>query len=133
MRRIVFLVFASLIVLSCKGQSESNDNFDPAFVHSVYIWLKNPESDQDRAAFEASMETFMKNSLYAKTKFLGTPPKASREIVDDSFTYNLIVTFASAEDQDKYQKEEAHLKFIEESEHLWNKVLIYDAKGLKED
>ncbi|QBA63249.1 Dabb family protein [Muriicola soli] len=133
MKRIVFLVLASLLVLSCNGQNESTDTFDAAFVHSVYIWLKNPESTKDRAAFEASMETFMKNSLYAKTKFLGTPPKASREIVDDSYTYNLIVTFASAEDQDKYQKEEAHLKFIEESEHLWKKVLIYDAIGPKEE
>ena len=133
MNRIGVLLLVSIFLLSCKGEAESAENFDPAFVHSVYIWLKDPDNTEDRAAFEASMETFMETSLYAKTKFLGTPPKATREIVDDSYTYNLIVTFASAEDQDKYQTEEAHLTFIEESQHLWEKVLIYDAIGLSSD
>ena len=99
-------------------------------MHSVYVWLKNPDDVQDRKAFEASMDKFLKNSLYARTKFLGTPPKATRDIVDDSYTYNLIVTFVSAEDQDKYQTEQAHLDFIEESSHLWNRIVIYDALGL---
>lgn len=133
MKHIFILSLVAIFLVNCKNESQSNADFNPAFVHSVYIWLKDPGSAKDRAAFESSMETFMDNSLYAKTKFLGTPPKATREIVDDSYTYNLIVTFASAEDQDKYQKEEAHLRFIEESEHLWEKVLIYDAIGLEED
>ncbi|MEZ2416152.1 Dabb family protein [Muriicola sp. E247] len=133
MKRIFILSLVAIFLLNCKNESQLNADFNPAFVHSVYIWLKDPGSAEDRAAFELSMQTFMNNSLYAKTKFLGTPPKATREIVDDSYTYNLIVTFTSAEDQDKYQKEEAHLRFIEESEHLWEKVLIYDAIGLEED
>jgi hypothetical protein len=117
-------------MLSCKEESSTAQQFDPAFVHSVYIWLKNPDSKEDRAAFESSLKKFLKNSKFAKTNFIGTPPVATREIVDDTFTYSLIVTFASAADQDGYQKEEAHLKFIEESQHLWNKIQIYDANGL---
>lgn len=129
MKKIILIPVLLLTFFSCKEEKATSE-FDPAFVHSVYIWLKNPNSAEDRAAFEASMEKFMERSLYAKTKFLGTPPKATREIVDDSYTYNLIVTFASAEDQDRYQTEEAHLDFIEESNHLWNKIVIYDALGL---
>jgi hypothetical protein len=72
----------------------------------------------------------MRNSKYAKTKFIGIPPKAIREVVDDSFAYNLVLTFASAEEQELYQKEEAHLLFIEESEDLWEKVVVYDANGI---
>ena len=74
----------------------------------------------------------MKNSKYAQTNFIGIPPKATRDIVDDSYTYSMIVTFESAEAQDGYQTEEAHLVFIEECKDLWEKILIYDALGLEE-
>ena len=130
MKKIILFVILLAGTASCKEGSNPKTEFDPAFVHSVYIWLKNPDSAEDRAAFEASMAKFMDRSLYAKTQFLGTPPRATREIVDDTYTYNLIVTFASAEDQDSYQTEKAHLDFIEESNHLWNKIVIYDALGL---
>lgn len=129
MKKIILIAMMLSVSFSCREEKAASE-FDPAFVHSVYIWLKNPNSAEDRAAFEASMDRFMERSLYAKTKFLGTPPKATREIVDDTYTYNLIVTFASAEEQDLYQTEKAHLDFIEESNHLWDKIAIYDALGL---
>jgi PBP1b-binding outer membrane lipoprotein LpoB len=105
--------------------------FDPHFSHTVFIWLKNPESAEDRQAFETALETFLENSEYAQTNFVGTPPKAIREVVDDSFTYQLTVTFASAEDQAAYQDEPAHLKFVEQAKELWEKVVVYDATPYK--
>ena len=104
--------------------------FDPAFAHTVYFWLKNPDSSEDRTAFETSLQKFLDHSGYAKTKFIGKPPRASREVVDGSFTYSLIVTFGSAEAQQHYQDEAPHKLFIEESGHLWTKVIVYDSKGL---
>jgi hypothetical protein len=62
---------------------------------------------------------------------MGTPPKAVRDVVDDSFTYSLIVTFESAEAQEAYQEEEAHLIFIEECKDLWEKVIVYDSEGVR--
>lgn len=106
------------------------ENFDPAFVHTVFFWLNNPESDADRSKFEASLSKFLKNSDFAKTNFIGTPPSASRDVVDGSFTYSLVLTFESADAQQKYQEEPAHLLFIEESSSLWNKVIVYDSMGI---
>ena len=110
-------------------ESQSEPEFDPSFVHSVYFWLHNPDRDSDRAAFEKAIYKLLANSKYAKTNFLGIPPKSTREVVDDTFTYNLFVTFESAEAQEAYQVEEAHLAFIEEAQSLWKKVLVYDAEG----
>ena len=110
-------------------ESQTEVEFDPAFVHSVYFWLHNPDSEADRAAFEKAIAALLANSKYAKTNFLGIPPKSTREVVDDSFTYNLLVTFESAEAQEAYQVEEAHLAFIEEAQSLWKKVVVYDAAG----
>ena len=52
--------------------------------------------------------------------------------VDDSFTYSLILSFESAEDQAAYQTEPPHLVFIEECEDLWEKVIVYDSQGIQQ-
>ncbi|MEN1784611.1 MAG: Dabb family protein [Bacteroidota bacterium] len=113
-----------------KAQKEAIQPFDSNFAHVVYFWFKNPEDQAARKLFETSLATFLVNSKYAKTNFIGTPPKAVRAVVDDTFTYNLVVTFASADAQAAYQDEEAHLTFVEECKHLWDKVVVYDAKGI---
>ena len=113
------------------GQTkETMKNFDPAFAHTVYFWLADPDNQENRKVFETSLRKFLDNSKYAKTKFIGTPPKASRDVVDGSFTYALIVSFESAEAQRKYQDEASHKLFVEESAHLWTKVIVYDSQGL---
>ena len=102
-------------------------SFDPNFVHTVFFWLHNPDKVEDRAAFETALKQLLKDSKYTKTNYIGTAPKAIRDVVDDSFTYKLVVTFESAEEQEFYQNEKAHLKFIEDANHLWKKVIVYDA------
>src|SRR5680860_118975 len=105
--------------------------FDPHFAHTVFFWLKNPDSQEDRTAFETSLKKFLNKSAYAKTTFIGKPPKASRDVVDGSFTYSLILSFESAEAQQNYQDEPPHKVFIEESENLWEKVVVYDSQGVQ--
>ncbi|MDM9630352.1 Dabb family protein [Robiginitalea aurantiaca] len=105
--------------------------FDPTYTHVVYFWLKNPENVQDRKVFDVALRNLFKDSRYTQTNFLGAPPKATREVVDDSFTFAMIVTFESAEAQKAYQTEAAHLKFIEQTKHLLERFVVYDAQGLK--
>jgi len=110
---------------------EQKTEFDHNFTHVVYFWLKNADSSEDRKAFLTSLKNFMNKSEYAQTKFIGEPAEASRDVVDGSFTYSLILTFPSKEIQDKYQKEPAHVKFVEESQHLWERVQVYDSIGIQ--
>ena len=131
--RIVQLTAAALALLPLQAGAQTTSDmksFDSSFAHTVYFWLHNPDSPEDRQAFETSLRKFLSRSDYAKTNFIGTPPMASREVVDGSFTYSLIVTFESAEAQAAYQKEQPHLEFIAESQHLWKKVIVYDSIGL---
>ena len=131
--RIILLLLIGVLGYTTHGQEKENmKTFDPAFTHTVYFWFKNPDDAKGRTKFEASLKKFLKNSQFAKTNFIGTPPKSTRDVVDDSFTYSLIVTFDSAESQEGYQKEEPHLLFIEECKDLWEKVVVYDSFGLKE-
>ena len=133
MKQTVCIFILSLTAIISYGQeTESMRTFDPTFVHNVYFWLHRPDSPEDRKQFEAALTKFLGKSAYAKTKFIGTPPKASREVVDGSFTYSLVLSFDSAEAQDAYQNEEPHHEFIAEASHLWKKVIVYDSKGLPE-
>ncbi|MDC6350248.1 Dabb family protein [Zeaxanthinibacter sp. PT1] len=121
-----------LLFFAFKGFAQEMDasrNFDPSFVHTVFFWLKNPDSSADRADFEIALATLLRDSKFAKTNFVGVAPKATRDVVDDSFTYQLTLTFESAEAQEGYQTEVAHLKFIEDASSLWEKVVVYDAQG----
>ncbi|PRX57559.1 Dabb family protein [Flagellimonas meridianipacifica] len=128
---IAILIFGFLTINGFSQSEKEVLTFDPAFAHTVYFWFKNPDDADGRNRFEASLKKFLRDSKFAKTNFIGVPPKSTREVVDDSFTYSLIVTFDSAESQEGYQKEEAHLLFIEECKDLWDKVVVYDSYGLK--
>ena len=133
MRKLILTgVVGLLLFTNAVAQDKINrEEFDPAFAHTVYFWLKNPDNEDDRIQFEDSLKRFLNNSKFAKTNFIGVPPKATREVVDGSFTYSLIVTFDSAESQDGYQKEAAHLQFIDECKDLWSKVIVYDSNGIE--
>ncbi len=128
MKQLLILVTLVFYTVNSYGQKkETMKEFNPNYAHTVYFWLENPDSKEDRKAFITSLKKFLNTSKYAKTNFIGVPPKASREVVDGSFTFSLIVSFASAEAQQKYQDEEAHLIFIKESSKLWSKVIVYDS------
>ena len=129
-KTIYTLLFLTFTIASNSQTENTMREFDANYAHTVYFWLTNPDNQEDRSAFETSLKKFLDHSTYAKTNFIGTPPGASRDVVDGSFTYSLIVTFESADAQQKYQDEAPHKLFIEESSHLWTKVIVYDSTGL---
>lgn len=102
------------------------------FIHSVYFWLKNPDSQADRAAFEKSLKKFINSSKVIISKHIGVPASTNREVIDNTYTYSLIVSFKNKEMHDKYQEEDVHKTFIGESQNLWKKVLIYDSISTSE-
>ena len=123
---VIILAITCLIGHETTAQKIENNDF----VHMVFIWLKNPDNQEDRAKFEASLKKFIDNSQFVKTKYLGLPAATDRPVIDNTYTYCMILTFASKEEQDKYQAEDVHKTFIKESEHLWEKVLVYDSEGI---
>ena len=127
--RILFILFTIVTILNTpllKAQEIKNDTFK----HTVFFWLKTPDKKADREAFEKSIKKFIDSSLYVQSKHLGVPAKTNRDVVDNTYTYCLQVTFNSKEDHDKYQTEKAHKVFIEESLNLWKKVIVYDSENM---
>ena len=96
------------------------------FVHHVFFWLKEPQNQEAKTQFEKGLHELIKVPQI-QTSHIGNPVESPREVVDDSFTYSYMAFFKSKEDQNIYQTHPIHLKFIEDCQHLWKKVIVYDA------
>jgi hypothetical protein len=95
-------------------------------VHHVFFWLKNPTDTNARRDFEKGLGDLVKIPEILKSQ-IGLPVESPREVVDDSFTYSYLVFFKNKVDLDIYGIHPVHLKFIADCQHLWSKVLVYDA------
>src|SRR4051812_8158912 len=96
------------------------------FIHHVYFWLKNADSVDDKAKL---IEGLMKLSKVKTIKqfHIGEPADTSRGVIERSYAISWFVLFDNAGDQDSYQTDPIHLKFVEECSALWNKVVVYDS------
>ena len=106
-------------------------NIAANLIHTVYFWLKNPNDSADRSAFEVAIKKLMASNTQGLQTHLGCPAATGeRGVVDNSFTYCYMMSFASEEDEMTYQTDPTHLAFIDEASHLWDKVVVYDSKSI---
>jgi hypothetical protein len=96
------------------------------FVHHVYFWLKNTGSEEDRAKLIAGLKKLSKASTI-KQFYIGVPAATNRDVIERSYSVSWLLFFDDPADQDSYQTDPIHLKFIEECSTLWKKVVVYDS------
>jgi len=96
------------------------------FIHHVYFWLNEPVTPEIRGKFEKGLKKLVTVETIVDYH-LGVPAGTSRDVIDSSYSYSLLVTFKNKEDQDIYQTHPTHLKFIDEFGDLWEKVVVYDS------
>lgn len=99
----------------------------PRLLHHVFFWLKNPDSEADRAALIAGVKSLGAIET-VRSIHVGIPASTEkREVVDNSYHVSELLCFDDVEGQDIYQVHPLHQKFIDEHSHLWSKVVVYDA------
>jgi hypothetical protein len=124
---ILLLIISSLTTV----QAQDKKAKEP-LVHTVLFWLKNPESKSDSIAFKAAIQKLIANNPQKISGYLGKPANTeARGVVDSSFTYFYQMTFADATAEAAYQIDLTHLAFVAEAEHLWEKVIVYDAAPIE--
>ncbi|MDX2305844.1 MAG: Dabb family protein [Microscillaceae bacterium] len=111
--------------------ASEEDKTSSEFYHVVYFWMKNPDNAAEQESFLKSIRPFLaaceKDKLFTRKPYLGKPAGTPRDVVDNSYTYNLVCTFKSATEQNVYQEHAAHKKFVADSSTLWTKVQVYDS------
>ena len=96
------------------------------FIHHVFFTLKNPNSEADKAALIAGLNT-MRPIPEFRTIHIGVPASTDREVIDRSYSVSWLLVFDNLEEQDIYQVHPLHKKFVETCSHLWEKVVVYDS------
>ena len=114
-------------LVSVSNQVNANEApMNKIFIHHVFFWLKEPKNAEARNEFEKGLQALVKVPQI-QSHHIGTPVESPRDVVDDSFTYSYMAFFKNNVDQEIYQTHPIHLKFIADCQHLWEKVIVYDA------
>jgi hypothetical protein len=96
------------------------------FIHHVYFWLKNAGNKEDKTKLIEGLKKLSKVETI-KNFYIGQPADTRREVIDSSYDVSWLLFFDNAADQDRYQTDPVHLKFVEECAALWTKVTVYDS------
>ena len=97
-------------------------------IHSVYFWLE-PAGDSGLVdEFEAGCRRLM-TVPDIQSALLGRPAAtAARPVIDSSYAWALILTFADQAAHDRYQEHELHQQFVAKFSSIWQRVQVYDAQ-----
>jgi hypothetical protein len=96
------------------------------FTHSVYFWLRDDLSADATKRFVDGIRS-LTTIESVQHGFIGRPAATDREIIDRSYSYALIVSFANDADHETYQVHPVHDRFREQCGGSWKKIVIYDA------
>ena len=96
------------------------------FVHHVYFWLHNSESEADKTALLEGLKKLATVATIARYH-IGIPAATRREVIDSSYAVSWLAIFDTAAGKDSYQVDPIHLDFVKECSHLWRKVIVYDS------
>lgn len=113
-----------------KNLLAKNDPIKNVLLHHVFFWLKNPDSKEDRQQFEKAISELLNVETIRQSHFGKPASTESRDVVDHSYSYSMLLIFNSKEDQDSYQVHPLHKKFVEKNNHLWERVVVYDSTDL---
>lgn len=98
----------------------------PGLIHTVFFWLKEDISAEEKAQFEAGVKSLGTIS-HVKSFYMGPPAGTeNRDVVDHSYSLALSCHFDDQAGQDAYQIDPIHLKFVDENKEAWAKVVVYD-------
>jgi hypothetical protein len=95
--------------------------------HYVLFWLKEGLSEQEVDEFIGFFELLRTISTVKSLQYGRAAQTNQRGVVDNSFTYNLIVTFENLQDIGIYEAHPVHLTAIEQYSHQWEKVIVHDS------
>ena len=118
-------------VANASGTTSSNkpEGMNGKFFHVVFFWLIN-EEQETKKKFLTELRNFINNVELIKSKHIGSPADTNREVIDNTYSYSLILSFESKKEQDLYQEHHLHKEFIKKASSLWERVLVYDSQEL---
>jgi len=114
-------------IINTETQTDSMEAKDPQIAHYVLFWLKEDLTEQQVTEFAQFFED-LKAIPGIQSLHYGRPADTTpRDVVDNSFSYNLLVYFDSMEDLHVYEEHPIHLEAIAKYSSQWTKVSVHDS------
>jgi hypothetical protein len=142
MKKVLLLIsLAAFQMISCKPKEteeetvtevveEQNPVSTPAeanpFIHHVYFYLNNPESIEDRDKLVEGLNKLAEVETI-QASYIGFPASTDREVIVKDYQVSWLCFFKNLEEEEMYQKDSIHLKFVEDYSHLWKTVRVHDS------
>lgn len=118
---------AGLVSNQALGQESTGRIALPKVTHSVFFWLKNPDSQEDRDALIRGLKT-LEAIPTVRAIHVGVPAREEkREVVDNSYDVSELLLFDDLEGEAAYQVHPIHQKFVEDYAPLWREVRVFDS------
>jgi hypothetical protein len=96
------------------------------FVHAVYFWGQPDLTAADKEEWLRGLRT-LPDIHTVQQGFVGVPADTHREVVENTYTFALILIFQDKDGHDRYQADLTHLAFVETCARYWRKVIVHDS------
>lgn len=134
MKRKHFIGSAALALVSGTALAQqkttvketSNQLKKGQIIHSVYFWLKDGISKEEEKDFLRYFDVLKKIPLVQTLNYGKPAPTPDRDVVDHSYSYNLIITFKSVEDITAYGTHPTHTAGADQFKKYWKRVEVKD-------
>lgn len=134
MKRRKFIGSSALALLSGTALATANNKNNPdknpmgagIIVHSVYFWLKENTTKEEDKACQEYFKILAKLPGVRSLNYGRPAPTHKRDVVDHSYSFNLILTFKSMEDINNYETNPKHLEASKRFKKYWKKVEVKD-------
>lgn len=94
-------------------------------IHNVYFWLKNDLDSEAKTSFEEGLNSLC-HDPNAESGYFGKPADTQRDVVENSYSYSLMLFFDDLPAHDRYQISPVHNKFVKAHQSKWQQVVVYD-------
>ncbi len=128
--RRTFFRKAGLAAVSTSPMLAAPERKKDLLVHHVFFFLKDPQNAQDEAKLLEGLEKLAKIST-VKLSHIGRPARTSGEEIEKRYSLSWMCFFKNLIEEEIYQTDSIHVKFMEEYSYLWEKRVVYDALGKK--
>lgn len=136
--RASLFILAIIFVVGCQqkvdqSQEETESRTTVGMLqHVVYFYLNEDVTAEQKADFEKGLKKLLSiEEVYFYQ--IGVPGNTDeREVTDHSFGYSISSWFQTIEDYEVYADHPIHLEFIDEYNHLWADVKVYDSEMISE-
>ncbi len=108
------------------AQEETVAPLENPFIHHVYFYLNNPGNIEDRDKLVEGLNKLATVSTIQQ-HYIGFPASTDREVIVKDYDVSWMCFFKNLEEEEMYQKDSIHLKFIADYGHLWKTVKVYDS------